>query len=245
MPNFGDDLYLGPAVAGGAASAGPAPMTVGVGPIGRVYIFDVLPLTLQANGLATSQNPGSGGSFTLTAGTGVTSRLRADGTTEFVLDTPRSVTITAAGANSATYKVSGFDVYGQPMSQNLAAPTSSTVATLKAFKTITSVTNLNTTAGTNNLTVGFSDVFGLPLVMSDFAYIQSVKWAQTLADNAGTPVIADATSPATAATGDVRGTFAPTSASNGVRRLVMTIGLTAIAAGPNATRVGAFGVTQV
>lgn len=244
MPQFGDDLYLGPAVAGGPSSAGPAPMAQGVGPLGRVYIFDVVPLTLQTNGLATSQNPGSGGSFTLTAGTGVTSRLRADGTTEYVLDTPRSVTITATGANTATYRVSGFDAYGQAVSQNLAAPSTSTVATTKAFKTVTSVTNLNATAGTNGLTVGFNDKLGLPVAVTDATYIIAVKWNATLAADAGTFVAADQTTPATTSTTDPRGQYTPSSAANGTKRLVMAIALPAIAAGPNATRVGAFGVTQ-
>ena len=245
MPQWNDDIFLGPAVAGGPASSGPSPMTVGVGPLARVYVWDTVPLTLQAAGLATSQNPTSGGSFTLTAGTGVTSRLRADGTTEFVLDVPRCVTVTATGANTATYLISGFDQYGQPMSQLIAAPTTSTVATLKAFKTVTSVTNANATAGTNGLTVGFNNTLGMPVAVTDIVYIQSVKWASTLADNAGTPVVAVATSPATTATGDVRGTYALSSVADGSKRLVMTIATPAIMAGPNATRLGAFGVTQV
>lgn len=245
MPNFGDDLTLGPVVLGGAALPGPSPQTVGVGPLGRVYLFDVVPLTLQTNGLATSQNPASGGSFALTAGTGVTSRLRGDGTTELVLDTPRCVTLTAAGANTATYIVRGFDQYGQAMSQTLAAPSTSTVATLKAFKTVVSITNNNATLATNGITAGFNDTLGLPLAVTDVCYIQSVKWATTLADNAGTATVADVTSPATAATGDVRGTYGLSSASNNVRRLVMFIATPAIMSGPNATRVGAAGVTQV
>jgi hypothetical protein len=212
--------------------------------MGRVFAFDVVPLTLQAAGLAASQNPGSGGSFVLTAGTGVTSRIRADGTTEYVLDTPRSVTITAAGANTATYKVTGFDVFGQPMTQNLAAPSTSTVATVKAFKTITSVTNLNATAGTNGLTVGFNDKLGIPVRITDAGYVMSVKWAAALADDAGTFVAADTTSPATAATTDVRGQYTPSSAANGARRLVMSIVVPAIGSGPQATRIGAYGVTQ-
>lgn len=68
MPQFGDDIYLGPATATGqgmesstnAANMGSSPMVTGVGPLGRVYIFDVVPLTLQTAGLAGSQNPGSG-----------------------------------------------------------------------------------------------------------------------------------------------------------------------------------------
>jgi hypothetical protein len=245
MPQFSDDLYLGPALAGGAASAGPSPMTIGVGPMGRVYVYDIVPLTLQAAGLATSQNPGSGASFTLTAGTGVTTTTLSNGQTGYVLDVPRCVTVTAAGANTATYLISGYDVYGQAMSQLIAAPTTSTVATTKAFKIVTSVTNANATAGTNDLTVGFNDKFGLPVRVTDVGYVVSVKWAATLAADAGTFVAADTTSPATTSTTDVRGCYTPSSAANGSRRLVVAIAIPAIGSGPDATRVGAFGVTQV
>jgi hypothetical protein len=161
------------------------------------------------------------------------------------LDVPRCVTITAAGANTATYTVRGFDQYGQAMSQLVAAPSTSTVATTKAFKTVTSVTNANATAGTNNLTVGFNDKFGLPVRVTDVGYVTSVKWAATLAADAGTFVAADTTSPATVSTTDVRGCYTPSSAANGTRRLVMTIALPAIAVGPNATRAGAAGVDQI
>ena len=243
-----DDLYLGPVFRGGpldALGAGnPAPMELGIGPMGRVFVFDVVPVTLLANGLATSQNPVSGGSFSLTAGAGVTTQV-VDGVTRYVLDTPRRVTITAAGANTATYQVRGFDLYGQPMTQNLAAPSTSTVTTLKAFKAITSITNLNATAGTNGLTAGFNDALGLPVRVLAVPYIQSVKWDTALAQDAGTAVAADVTSPATTATGDVRGVYTPSSAANGTRRLVMTIAVPGIACGPNATRVGALGVNQV
>lgn len=247
MPRFGDDLYLGAAFGPSSdfsTSGNPAPMEAGVGPMGRVYVFDVVPLTLQAAGLASSQNPASGGSFTLTAGTGVTATTDEMGQRRYVLDTPRCVTITAAGANSATYTVTGYDIYGQRMTQTLAAPSTSTVATTKAFKSIISVTNANATAGTNGLTVGFNDKLGLPVRVTDAGYIVSVKWAGTLAADAGTFVAADTTSPATASTTDVRGCYTPSSAANGTRRLVMCIAVPAIGSGPQATRVGAFGVTQ-
>ncbi len=244
MPQFSDDLYLGPVIRGGVASDGPSPMDVGIGPLGRVYVFDVVPLTLQTAGLASSQNPASGASFTLTAGTGVTTSVDATGMTRYVLDTPRCVTITAAGANTATYKVTGYDVYGQPMTQNLAAPSTSTVATTKAFKSIISVTNINATLATNGLTVGFNDKLGLPVRVTDVGYVIAAKWAATLAADAGTFVAADTTDPATASTTDVRGCYTPSSAANGTRRLVMAIAVPAIGCGPNATRVGALGVTQ-
>lgn len=241
-----DDLFLGPAYAPGPTSDGnPSPMERGVGPMGRVFIWDIVPLTLQAAGLAASQNPGSGAAFTLTAGTGVTARTRLDGTVEYVLDVPRCVTLTAAGANTATYRVEGYDQYGQFMTQNLAAPSTSTVATLKAFKTVTRIININATAGTNGITAGFNNTFGLPVRVLNVNYIVSVKWDSTLADNAATVVAAVTTDPATAATGDVRGTVAPAgAAADGVRRLVTCIAIPAIGSGPQATRVGAYGVTQ-
>lgn len=246
MPRFGDDIYLGAAYGPNLADAtNPSFMEAGVGPMGRIHVFDVVPLTLQTAGLAASQNPGSGAAFTLVAGTGVTSRVRADGTTEYVLDTPRCVTLTAAGANTATYRVEGYDQYGQPMTANVAAPSTSTVATTKAFKTVTRIININATAGTNGITAGYNDKFGLPYRVTDVGYVINAKWSATLAADAGTFVAADTTSPATAATTDVRGCYTPSSAANGTRRLVMGIALPAIAAGPNATRVGAFGVPQV
>lgn len=252
MPQFSDDLYLGnfegayaPDMEGATSSRGGSLMATGVGPMGRVYVFDVVPLTLQAAGLATSQNPASGGSFTLAAGTGVTARTRADGVVEYVLDTPRSVTITAAGANTASYQITGYDAYGQLMTSNVAAPSTSTVATTKAFKTVISVTNNNATIGANGLTVGFNDKLGVPVRVASVVYVVNVKWDAALAQDAGTFVAADATSPATAATTDVRGQYTPSSAANGTRRLVMTIALPALAVGPNSTRLGAFGVPQV
>lgn len=244
MPQYSDDLYLGSAKTW-AVSGGPSPMGTGVGPMGRVYIWDTVPLTLQAAGLASSQNPGVSASFTLTAGTGVTARVRPNGVTEYVLDVPRVVTVTATGANTATYLISGYDQYGQAMSQLIAAPSTSTVATTKAFKTVISVTNANATAGTNGLTVGFNDKLGLPVRLTDAGYCVAVKWNNTLADNAGTLVNADTTSPATTSTTDVRGCYTPSSAADGSKRLVMCIALPALACGPDATRIGAFGVDQV
>lgn len=239
-----DDLYLGTAPILMNNPANPSVQELGVGPMGRVFVWDTVPLTLQTAGLATSQNPGSGASFSLTAGTGVTTTTLPSGAIGYVLDVPRCVTITASGANTATYLVSGFDQYGQAMSALLAAPSTSTVATTKAFKIVTSVTNANATAGTNNLTVGFNDKLGLPFRVTDVCYVQSVKWATTLAQDGGTFVAADTTSPATTSTTDVRGCYTPSSAANGTRRLVMTIALPALASGSNATRIGAAGVDQ-
>lgn len=243
-----DDIRLGSVFlpnAGFLSDGNPSPMERGVGPMGRVFVWDVVPAALAANNIAPSQNPASGGSFALTAAAGVTRVTLPDGSFGYVLDVPRAVRIVAAGANTATYRVNGFDQYGQAMSQDLAAPSTSTVTTLKAFSIVISVVNLNATAGTNNLTVGTTDVLGVPVRVTDRAYMATVKWDNTLADNAGTLTPADVISPATRATGDVRGTFLLSSASNGTRRLVAVIALPSLAVSPTATRIDAAGVDQL
>jgi len=246
MPQFSDDLYLGPVYRGGQLDldgAEPAPMDRGVGPLGRVYIFDVVPVTSGTALLAALQTTAGAGHLTLTAGAGVTTVVK-DGVTRYVLDVARRVTLTSAGNISAVnFTISGFDLYGQPMTQLIAGPNANTVATTKAFKSITSVA-VSAAVGTNT-SVGFNDALGLPVRLLAVPYITSVKWDTALAQDAGTAVAADTTSPATTATGDVRGVYTPSSAANGTRRLVMTIAVPAVACGPQATRAGAFGVTQV
>jgi hypothetical protein len=122
-----------------------------------------------------------------------------------------------------------------------SAVASTTVNGKKAFSVITGVTVSGGTVVA--ITVGTSDVIGIPVRVSNAGYVGSVKWDNTLAADTGTFVAADSTT-ATAATGDVRGTYDPSSACDGTKRLVMGVLLSAIAVGPNATRAGALGVTQ-
>lgn len=245
MPQFSEDIYLGPAFAGnGAVSPGPSPQSVGVGPLGRMFVFDVVPVALQATGLATAQAVAGAGNLTLTAGTGVTTLVDDSGTTRYVLDTPRNVTIVSSNAANTTQTalISGYDVYGQLMSQLLTFNGTTTVSGTKAFKSVIRIAISAAITGTAS--AGFGDILGIPVRVTDAGYIVNVKWAGVLAADAGTFVAAVLTDPATTTTGDVRGTYLPSSATNGSRRLVMAIAVPAIGCGPNATRIGAFGVTQ-
>lgn len=246
MTQISDDLFLGNAPYGA-----PSPATSsegvggrGVGPMGRIFVFDVVPAALAANNIATSQAPGAAGNLTLTAGAGVTSSVNALGETVLVLDTPRNVRISSSGAEStSTFVVTGYDVYGQAMSEQIAGVDSPAIASgKKAFKSIKSVSIGAASVG--NITVGTGDVLGLPFRVTDAGYLANVGWAGALARDAGTFVAAVTTDPATTTTGDVRGTYAPSSATNGSRRLVIGILLPAIASGPTATRAGALGVNQ-
>ena len=225
------DAYLGD----------PAPMDLGVGPLGRVYVWDMVPQTLQTANIAASQTASAAGAVTLTAGTSAKSVVRPDGVSVIQLNTPRALQINTS-TTARTITISGYDYYGQPMTEAITVTTAGTAKSgKKAFYQIASAT-INGTA--TAVTIGTTDIFGLPVRCFDAGYVVKVGWNNTLAQDAGTFAVADMTNPATSTTGDVRGTYQPSTASDGTKRLVMTIALPGIAVGPNATRIGALGVTQ-
>ena len=228
---------------GNIAFDDPSPMDLGIGPLGRIYVWDVIPQALVANNLATAQTTSS--TIALTAGTSVKSIVNTYGQTVLQLDCPRAVSI-VSGTGTLTNRnvtITGYDYYGQPMSEVIATGTvqSTTVKGKKAFYTILSATISGALGAT--IAVGTTDILGLPVRVFNVAYIGSVKSNNTLAQDAGAFVAAD-TATATTTTGDVRGTYVPATASDGIVRTVMGILLPAIAVGPNATRVGALGVNQ-
>jgi hypothetical protein len=125
----------------------------------------------------------------------------------------RGVQITGATSGSGgNFLVTGLDIYGQTMTDTVTVGAGAVTGySLKAFKAINSVVPQFTDA--HNYSVGTSDVFG-------FAY-RSLTWEDTRVFWAGAAmssatgwVAADTTNPATAATGDVRGTI-QTSATGG------------------------------
>ena len=229
---------------GNALLQNPAPMSVGVGPLGRLYIWDAVPQAkLTTNIVAAVITTAT--TLTLAAGAGVTSATITGGGTGLQLDCPRAVSTTTGAGSPTTVNitVSGYDYYGQAMSEVIATGTvaSTTVNGKKAFYQIASVTASGASVVT--VAVGTTDILGAPLRITDRGYVTRAGWDNTLAEDAGTMTVA-ITATATTTTGDVRGTFTPSSAADGIKRLVMGIALPAIAAGPNATRVGALGVTQ-
>ncbi len=248
MPQFSDDLFLGPAQTYMGTNVNsnlgdPSPMDLGVGPVGRIYVWDTVPLTKGAANIAAAS--AYTGAITLTAGTGVTSVVRSDGVTALQLDVPRAVSVTI-GAGTITDRnvtVTGYDYYGQKMSEVIATGTtqSTTVNGKKAFFQIISASVSGAVGAT--ISLGTADIFGSPVRFTNRGYLARVGWDNTLAENAATATVAD-TATATTTTGDVRGTVAPSSAADGAKRLVVAVLLTAIQVGPNATRAGALGVDQ-
>lgn len=237
-----DDLWMGnatgPQTAGWSNGGNPGVIGRGVGPLGRTFIFDIVPAALSATGVCAAQAVAGAGNATINGASATA------GVASFDVARAISAVSSNAGDTTQTVTVTGTDYYGQAQTERLTLNGTTTVNGKKAFRTITQVAV--SAALTGNLSVGTTDIFGLPYVVTDGGYLLRTGWAGAVADNAGTFVAADTTSPATLTTGDVRGTFVPTgSAANGSRRLVIAIGLTAIQAGPNATQLAAIGVTPV
>lgn len=245
-----DDLFLGGFLVPGGIlplrtdSANPT-IQPGAGPLGRVIFLNIVPLTIQTASLAALQASVKGVGLTLAAGTGLTQGFAPDGSGAIVyyFDVARSLSLTSVSDLSAiNYLVTGYDFYGRRTTQLMAGPNNNTVTSLKAFASIQSIVPQGASAST--VSAGTSDIFGIPWVVSDAGYVISAKWNNTLAQDAGTLVLADATSPATNATGDPRGTYKPSAnASNGSRRLVLCIHLTGGQCGVNANVTNLLGVT--
>lgn len=243
-----DDIYLGAATGtgaqttgGGSAGFNVGAATVGIGPTGRMMVYDIVPTTISATNLCSSQSPGTA-ALTFFPTTGFTS-TSVNGQTVYQADVPRILRFTSGGNDTGiTFNVAGYDQYGQAMTENVTGASGGVASGKKAFGFVRSITPSASVSST--VTVGNGDIFGLPVCVPDKTYVSSVQWNNTLAKDTGTLTTAVLTA-ATATTGDVRGTYAPqTGASDGVKRLVMTILLSSAQVGSAATRASALGVTQ-
>lgn len=196
--------------------------------IAPISVYDVVPVALSATAVCAAQ--AVAGAVNLV----INGASAASGVATF--DVPRAVSVIAGvGDTTQVITVTGFDVYNQPMTESITLNAGTTVSGQKAFRRITRVSSSAATA--NNVSVGSTDILGLPL------RVATRNHALTAWDGAfvttGTFAAADATSPATATTDDVRGTYLPPSATNGTRRLTVYL----YAASEN-TQAGIYGVTQ-
>lgn len=152
----------------------------------------------------------------------------------------RAVSVTgSASATGGNITIAGYDIYGMPMSEVIAAPASATTVNgKKAFKYIASVTPAFTDA--HNYSIDTTDIIGLPL-RSDFFGDTAINYNATGITASTGYVAAVTTSPATTTTGDVRGTYALQSAADGSKRLMIRQFILAANMG---SIPGLFGVTQ-
>lgn len=212
-------------------------------PSSALYVYDVVPAALAANNLSTAAAVGAAGNLVLVAGTGITAAT-VNGSTRYRLDIPRNIRLTSSGNDSGiTFLISGYDRYGSAMSELVTGANAGVAAGAKAFYEITSIYASAAAAGT--VSAGTGDVLGLPYAVPTANYVVGVNWAGTLARDAGTFVAAVNTA-ATTTTGDVRGTYVPSSATNASRRLTITLYLADVDTinGVAGTSSGLYGVAQ-
>jgi hypothetical protein len=132
----------------------------------------------------------------------------------------RCLTITSVGNDStATITLTGIDQYGYLTRQTLTMGNAVAVTTTKAFKALLSAVCAGTLSG-SNVSIGTSDAFGLPFYAAQQSQL-SGYWNNLIMYGTGTFTAGVTTIPATAATGDVCGTWIPASASDGAKRLTL------------------------
>lgn len=119
----------------------------------------------------------------------------------------RNVTLTSSGDDTgATFTVQGFDCYFYPMTEVITGANAGAAVGKKAFKYVQSITPAGTlAAGPATVSAGIGSVFGIPIRV-DHLGDMFVFWNNAVQSN-GTFVAAVTTDPATATTGDVRGTY--------------------------------------
>lgn len=151
----------------------------------------------------------------------------------------RTVRITSVGNDSAaTFTISGYDIYGQKMTQAVTGANAGVASSTKAFKYISSITPAGTLSG-SAVTVGTGDVYGFPLASFSFPYVD-IYWANTFITSS-TGYTSAVVTTATSTTGDVRGTYATQTSSDGTKQLVVFQNISPVNIG---TSTSVTGVTQ-
>ncbi len=232
MTHFSDGVSVGSAGASGS-DARLLPGVTGFGvPLSNGFVYDVVPTTIVTTAVAAAQAVAGAANLTLNG------TLATAGVVTF--DVPRCATVlsTNAGDTAQTATFYGTDAYGVALTNTVTLNGTSTVITTKAFKTITRVAISAVTVG--NISSGNSDTLGLPYRVDAYEYLAPIVYNATVVTASTGFTAAVTTSPATATTGDVRGTYALQTASNGSRRFVARI----YSANAN-TSTGLYGVAQV
>ncbi len=120
----------------------------------------------------------------------------------------RNITITAASIGSGTTAVivSGYDIYGVPMTEFMAADGTTTVNGKKAFKYVLNiaVASAATTVTPADVSIGVGNVLGMPLRVDKWEYTE-IRFNGGLQIHS-TSFIPAVTTLANNTSGDIRGT---------------------------------------
>lgn len=154
----------------------------------------------------------------------------------------RTLTFVSGGNDTGiTFTVSGWDIYGFPMTETITGASGAAANGAKAWKYINTITHSGSVAGT--LTIGTNDVIGLPFQTLRFGRMAIFYNNAAITANTGFTA-AVTTSPATATTGDVRGTYALQSASDGTKTIQVYITVPPAVLNTMNGAASVYGVTQ-
>lgn len=189
-------------------------------PYGMIFPFVITPEAPSATNLRAAAAVAGAGSLALTAGAGITlSTSTYPGYTAYEFDVARCLTFVTAGPTTSAVDmtISGWDMYGVPTVETVTvAAGAATTNGKKAFAAVHTI-QASGASGGGTISIGTSSIFGLPYRMTNASFIHpswngvpdyTVNPAGAVMSFAGTFTAAVDTAP-TAATGDVRGTYAP------------------------------------
>ena len=199
MPQFSDDLFLGSAqsfVGTNATSnlGNPSPMSLGFGPMGRVYLFDTTAAVGTVAAVLAAKTPSAATTYSgsqlaaASAAAGTTQVVRTDGTTVVQFDYPRAVACTTASGSptNSVITITGYDYYGNAMTEIIQSGTVQSTQTKgrKAFFQVYSIAF--SAATTVAVSIDTTNILGLPARISDEAYILSNRFTGSLSNDSGT-----------------------------------------------------------
>jgi len=199
MPQFSDDLFLGSAQSfvgtnTNSTLGNPAPMSLGFGPMGRVYLYDTTAAVGTVAAVLAAKTPTTATTYSGTqlaaasATAGTTQVTRTDGTVVIQFDYPRAVACTTASGSptNSVITITGYDYYGQPMTEIIQSGTVQSTQTKgrKAFFQVYSVAF--SAATTVAVSIDTTSILGLPARISDESYILSNRFTGSLSNDSGT-----------------------------------------------------------
>lgn len=159
------------------------------------------------------------------------------------------ITPNTTSTATVTFTIVGADVYGQSMTEQITIANASAAAVngLKAWKFIKTI-SASGSGGAITYSVGTTATVGFPLRSDNFTAVAGVEYDISLYFNSAVVVVttgytpANALPPATAITGDVRGTYTLQTVPNGTLRLIATQSPNPAAMGVGTLGVGLFGI---
>lgn len=146
-----------------------------------------------------------------------------------VLDVPRNVQVVSTNITTLTQvvRVTGTDVYGETMVEDITANGTTAVTGLKAFKGVTRI-DIPAGAAAGTLDIGFGDKLGLPFrISSAITGVPGGLRVDNIVNTTAVFVTGLATTvTSTAGSGDVRGTVTSTgSLPNNARRYTLFLSI--------------------